>query len=353
MRRFATGTIALGTCFVLLGMAACQQDAPTAVRSVVMSKQRIASVGPLFLSHDGPRFSSWEEYIAAFNQAQKVRSKTKARVLGTASPATTAMSTCGPIYDESIDGTLATRGMTSAASTDPYQLGAMHIWAPAPPTGSSIPSWLYNAFFSIPGRFLEASCGEWRYGRRATNSDMRAIDSGEGIEEGDDPPSYAPPGMSDSLYAQMNLAEAAFVWRKYWEFHAKDPTDYTFGVWVGRMAQARKEAQEWAAAETPYGAYNGLQDALRHAYWSCRMTQLVGIDDAIDAGNAHEKYTVSPAEARMDYYNNEKGRMITSQFTSCAAGTRWLRSSGLLQTSVMPAPTSTRAPSPPPPVYDY
>ena len=50
-------------------------------------------------------------------------------------------------------------------------------------------------------------------------------------------------------------------------------------------------------------------DALRHCYWSCRMAQEIGPEDAEDIGNGHEEwYSHAPEEHAQDYANNQHGR---------------------------------------------
>jgi len=57
------------------------------------------------------------------------------------------------------------------------------------------------------------------------------------------------------------------------------------------------------------GARNGMQDAFRHCYWSCRMTQVLGADTAKKIADVHEKCGGGPTrETVMDQYNNAQGR---------------------------------------------
>ncbi len=53
------------------------------------------------------------------------------------------------------------------------------------------------------------------------------------------------------------------------------------------------------------------QDAFRHAYWSYKVTQLIGADLAKGFGDAHEISTPTPVGDRlMDLYNNNAGRKL-------------------------------------------
>ena len=56
---------------------------------------------------------------------------------------------------------------------------------------------------------------------------------------------------------------------------------------------------------------NLKQDAFRHAYWSYKVTQLIGADLAKGFGDAHEISQPNPAGGRlMDLYNNNAGRKL-------------------------------------------
>jgi hypothetical protein len=98
----------------------------------------------------------------------------------------------------------------------------------------------------------------------------------------------------------------------------------------------------------PQGAEDGPQDALRHAYWQCRMSKLLGEDTAKRWGDAHEKYATYAAAARMDLHNNAAGRAVAREFSSCAEGVLGARAKGLLMPNPYPLPSSPTPPSPPP-----
>ena len=77
--------------------------------------------------------------------------------------------------------------------------------------------------------------------------------------------------------------------------------------------RAKKLADEALDAATKTGLpglHNGPADAWRHCYWNCRMTQVIGKDDAEFVSENHEEHTDNnPANERMmDTWNNEQGR---------------------------------------------
>jgi RHS repeat-associated protein len=59
--------------------------------------------------------------------------------------------------------------------------------------------------------------------------------------------------------------------------------------------------------------HNNHIDAFRHAYWSYRMTQEIGVGQAELFGTAHEVSAANPAaEQRMDLHNNAVGRALAT-----------------------------------------
>jgi hypothetical protein len=87
-------------------------------------------------------------------------------------------------------------------------------------------------------------------------------------------------------------------------------------VWhVGALAgyRAKKLAAEAleAARQTGLpGLHNGPADAWRHCYWNCRMTAVIGKDDAAFIAENHEEQDEHnpTAERMMDTWNNKEGR---------------------------------------------
>ena len=75
--------------------------------------------------------------------------------------------------------------------------------------------------------------------------------------------------------------------------------------------EARSEA-EWVAAKFHLqGQYDGEWDAFRHCYWSCRLAQELGDDQARLVGENHETCGENTPEASsMDLQNNAVGRSL-------------------------------------------
>ncbi|MDR0703611.1 MAG: hypothetical protein LBF88_01340 [Planctomycetaceae bacterium] len=108
-----------------------------------------------------------------------------------------------------------------------------------------------------------------------------------------------------------------------------------FNAWSARNL-ATEALNEAATCGLP-GLHNGAADAFRHCYWSCRMTQKIGITNAKKVGDIHEECGAGPpGETAMDLANNAVGRTIgatTHTATDCKTGCMAGVSSGLLQTS--------------------
>ena len=79
------------------------------------------------------------------------------------------------------------------------------------------------------------------------------------------------------------------------------------------------------------GLHNGPADAFRHCYWSCRMTQEIGADQAERVGNVHEQCGNGPqSETAMDLANNRAGRSVNDG-TNCLTHCLGLLRAGELQ----------------------
>lgn len=73
----------------------------------------------------------------------------------------------------------------------------------------------------------------------------------------------------------------------------------------------REEAYQVAATTNLPGKYDGQQDAFRHCYFTCRLTQEIGLDQALEAGDIHEScFYEGRASAEMDLHNNRVGGEI-------------------------------------------
>ena len=70
------------------------------------------------------------------------------------------------------------------------------------------------------------------------------------------------------------------------------------------------------------GAWNGPTDAFRHCYWSCRMAQEIGKEQAKQIGDIHEDCAEKqpPGEEAMDRHNNAKGVELGDDKNDCKSG---------------------------------
>ncbi len=80
------------------------------------------------------------------------------------------------------------------------------------------------------------------------------------------------------------------------------------------------EATSWARENSPPRTdFSGLADAMRHAYWMCRMTRNpeLGGEFAGSLGNAHEVTNLSGGspciDSAMDFHNNQAGILLGNQ----------------------------------------
>lgn len=81
------------------------------------------------------------------------------------------------------------------------------------------------------------------------------------------------------------------------------------------------------------GLLNGSADAVRHATWSCRLTQRFDEQTAQEIGDNHEQTGDPASERRMDMRNNAVGRRIASSGGDCLQGAMAALGSGDLYTS--------------------
>lgn len=116
------------------------------------------------------------------------------------------------------------------------------------------------------------------------------------------PPAEPPYPVSDDLYDQLNEREKELCWN--------NPSQ-CYTVW-----QYADWALKWARQVESAGAHNGLQDAIRHAAWSGRITLIYDSEIAEAWTAAHECNSSHPEETRMDKYNNRVGRQIGSSASS-------------------------------------
>lgn len=297
----------------------------------------------LTLPHSDRQFRTQREYLAAFSAKYPPKQK-RSR------PGEVTAASCDDPMQMSITGSTSTPGAITSSSSDPYQLGAVHVWSTSGTGTTGIPWDIRQLFYPVPGRFLDSNCGQWRFGQLTPNYQYGVVEDGYGTESIDDPPSYPPGDISNEQYNELNPAEKALLWKAFRTMSLAD-----FKTFADAMIEARRKAEEWSANVAPdVGAVDGLQDALRHAYWNCMMVKLVGYSAAVEWGNAHEKYSMDRDAARMDLQNNAAGRKVGWSYASCDEGVRAALGAKLLQTEKIPPPTnaSPQTPQPTPPPLD-
>jgi hypothetical protein len=85
---------------------------------------------------------------------------------------------------------------------------------------------------------------------------------------------------------------------------------------AGKAYDIWGEAQTVANEHYPKGRgkANGLNDAFKHTYGSCRLTQATNANIALDFGEGHENILGNPTNsAIMDRHNNGVGRSVGSK----------------------------------------
>ena len=97
-----------------------------------------------------------------------------------------------------------------------------------------------------------------------------------------------------------------------------------------KVDQLRDQANMVAEATGLPGVGDGPQDAFRHCYWSCRMTQELGITTAKTVGDIHEECGDNKF---MDYNNNLVGRTYGMSGTDCRIACQGAIRNGPLQLS--------------------
>jgi len=102
-----------------------------------------------------------------------------------------------------------------------------------------------------------------------------------------------------------------------------EPIEQVCGVGPFDARRARQLAYEALATARRSGLplageHNGPMDAFRHCYWSCRMAQEIGPEEARRVGDTHELCgTGPPAEDAMDRHNNAIGRSVGYPLINC------------------------------------
>lgn len=201
-------------------------------------------------------------------------------------------------------------------------LGAVQVTA-------RVPDWdfgpLEEGAFSMPDRAMELPCG-WARGYAAVGggSQVALTPNTYGEEENDDPQPERPEEISPEEWFGLNPAEM--------KLFAQNPQ------FIQAARLARAEAEAWSQSITSVGAHNGPQDALRHAFWMCRMTKTTSYAFAQKLGDAHEKYSTAYNEVRMDLFNNRSGRLAGLQSGSCETTVLAAYNSNNLAITPIPGP---------------
>jgi len=130
----------------------------------------------------------------------------------------------------------------------------------------------------------------------------------------------APPQISDSVFGQINDADASAPSDRYlgfdpggdpeWGAFLRHPWDALKAKELGNQARALTQKLYPGDPNNPALRHNDAADAFRHAYWSYTMAKAFGPAEAQLFG-AHEVSSVNPAGERyMDLYNNQIGRNL-------------------------------------------
>lgn len=214
------------------------------------------------------------------------------------------------------------RAMASFDGGTAYKLGAVQVYASAT---SGVPDSDFGSYL-MQDDAMEIPCN-WDAGfGGAGNMYSKDWPSAFGEMPLEPlPPPYPPEGMTQDEYDLLNEFEKRVIWRYPWLIPA--------------FRSAYSEAFTWSANQTADGPHNGPQDALRHAYWMCRLTKTVGPSIAQELGNAHEMTSTAYSEVRMDLRNNFQGRLAgMNDERSCGESVydRWVQ--GTLATAPIHGP---------------
>jgi len=113
------------------------------------------------------------------------------------------------------------------------------------------------------------------------------------------------------------------------------PFDALTAIYLASEAKSVASKVKGKNGKTLRGEHNGPQDAFRHCYWSCRMVQELGKDQAKEIGDNHERCDFGqPQDERdMDEHNNAQGRAV-KQGEDCQSHCLNLLEDGSLQTKL-------------------
>ncbi|CAB9529677.1 expressed unknown protein [Seminavis robusta] len=95
-----------------------------------------------------------------------------------------------------------------------------------------------------------------------------------------------------------------------------------YDSWVAK--DVSEEAWEVSGDTNLPGEHSGKRDAFRHCYFTCRLTQEIGLEQALEAGDIHESCFFQTQEDQdMDLHNNRVGSELgdgTDDSDECNTG---------------------------------
>jgi len=301
-------------------------EAPSGLDPAPVARTSLTEVGRVTIIHSYRIPSSQAEYHSWVDAIRNRKIRNKPQGLSN-------LEGCGPDLELRLPGNLASEMI-------PYRLQTLIFWYP-PLAGYGT-----SLMFGISQPAVESCGAQGQYGAQYGMSEVGpfvAYES-EQYEEIDNPPLEAPPGMEQSEYDALNPAEKKLVWAVFTNFGLAG---------LLSLAEIRAEAESWASYHEQEGGHNGVQDAMRHAYWQCAMTRAWGTEIAKAFGDAHEKYSTAFDEVRMDLFNNAVGRRLAEQSGTCSSLVLAARAANGLAVQPLPAPTMPSPPggfpAPPPP----
>jgi hypothetical protein len=110
---------------------------------------------------------------------------------------------------------------------------------------------------------------------------------------------------------QQRGGPSPIIARQEASFKEKASVVWHVGAIAGYRGQKLAEEAFEAALQTGLpGIHNGPGDAWRHCYWNCRMTGVIGRNDAAFIAENHEEQAKKNpvAEHMMDSWNNAEGQ---------------------------------------------
>ena len=154
------------------------------------------------------------------------------------------------------------------------------------------------------GQDLYFGAGQYQPGS-SSGRRLIAHELAHAVQQGDAPP-----------------ALARVSWGEKWDaFWSAGPIDARRAKKLADEALARAQVVGREMGLPRSALHNGPPDAWRHCYWNCRMTEVIGEEDAKDIADGHEANGDNDvAERMMDLWNNEEGRACSGDCDTCCQG---------------------------------